>query len=64
MSVEFRLQDLDWEVGLEIASSLKQVNDLKYLWLKKTFPNSADFKIFMLRDRLLNIRSALRFYSR
>ena len=48
-------------LGLELATSLIHMNDLKQYWSNKVFQGQQDYKDTMSRDDFLNIRSNLVF---
>ena len=62
--VEIRSEELYAYVGIEIATSLIKMNDLKEYWSTKLFCGHLDFQKVMSRDRFLKIRSLLQIYPR
>ena len=50
-------------LGLELATSIVHMNDLKQYWSNKIFNGQHDFKETMSRDDFLHIRSNLVFYN-
>jgi Transposase IS4 len=53
----------DAYLGLELAMSLNQLNQISYYWSTKTFLGNVDFRETMSRDMFCCIRSCLKFHE-
>ena len=59
---KYSIEDVKAYIGLEMASSIVRMNDLKDYWSTEIFLGNHDFQRVMSRGKFLQIRSELRLY--